>query len=145
MTSKTFSQKPADVTRKWVVIDAADGTLGRVATTAAKHLIGKHKATYTPHVDGGDFVVIVNAANVGITGAKLGDKKYYRHTGFPGGIKEKSLGKVMSDDPTEALLKAIRGMLPVNKLREGRLSRLKVYAGAEHNHEAQKPVKIGVE
>lgn len=141
---KTFSQKPADVTRKWVVIDASEGTLGRVATVAAKHLLGKYKPTYTPHVDGGDFVVIVNAANVGITGAKLEDKKYYHHTGFPGGIKETTLGKVMAEDPTVALTKAIRGMMPANKLREGRLARLKIYAGAEHNHTAQKPEKIGV-
>jgi large subunit ribosomal protein L13 len=141
---KTFSQKPADVTRQWVVIDASEGTLGRVATVAAKRLIGKHKPTYTAHVDGGDYVVIVNAAKVGITGAKLEGKKYYRHSGFPGGISEKTLGKVMSEDPTVALTTAIRGMLPVNKLREGRLDRLKVFADAEHNHEAQKPVKIGV-
>jgi large subunit ribosomal protein L13 len=141
---KTFSQKPADVTREWVVIDASEGTLGRVATVAAKRLIGKHKTTYTAHVDGGDFVIIINASAMGVTGAKMEDKKYYHHTGFPGGIKEKSLGQVMSEDPTKPLITAIRGMLPVNKLREGRLARLKVYAGAEHNHAAQKPVKIGV-
>ena len=141
---KTFSQKPADVTRQWVVIDAADGTLGRVAALAANHLIGKHKTTYTPHVDGGDYVIIVNADQVGITGSKLENKKYYRHTGFPGGIREKNLAKVMAEDSSDAIVAAVRGMLPKNKMVPTRLARLKVFAGAEHNHEAQKPTKIGV-
>ncbi|HSX28727.1 MAG TPA: 50S ribosomal protein L13 [Candidatus Saccharimonadales bacterium] len=141
---KTFSQKPADVTREWVVIDASESTLGRISTLAATRLLGKHKVTYTPHVDGGDYVIIINAGKVGITGNKLEDKKYYHHTGFPGGIKEKNLSKVMADDPAVAITAAIRGMMPSNKLRPGRLMRLKIYAGAEHNHEAQKPTKIGV-
>jgi len=142
---KTFSQKPADVTRKWVLIDASEGTLGRVSTTAAKHLIGKNKVTYTPHVDGGDYVIIVNADKVGITGNKLADKKYYRHTGYPGGIREKSLQEVMESDPADALAASIKGMLPKNKLSVDRMARLKIFAGGEHNHEAQKPTKIGVE
>jgi len=141
---KTFSQKPADVTRTWILIDASETTLGRLSTLAANYLIGKHKPTYTAHVDGGDYVVIVNAAKVGITGNKLEDKKYYRHTGYPGGIHEKSLGEVMDKDPADAIAAAIKGMLPKNKLMDGRIARLKIFSGAEHNHEAQKPVKIGV-
>ena len=141
---KTFSQKPADVTRQWVVIDASENTLGRVATVAAERLIGKNKATFTPHVDGGDYVIIVNADKVGITGNKLEAKKYYRHSGFPGGIKERSLAEVMTLDSSKAIVEAVRGMLPKNKLAPARLERLKVFGGAEHNHEAQKPTKIGV-
>lgn len=142
---KTFSQKPADVTREWVVIDASEGTLGRVSTTAAKRLIGKHKPTYTPHVDGGDYVVIINAAHIGISGNKLADKKYYRHTGYPGGIREKNLQEVMENNPADALAASIKGMLPKNKLSVDRMARLRIFADAEHNHEAQKPTKIGVE
>lgn len=144
MNTKTFSQKPADVTRKWILIDASESTLGRIARAIAEQLIGKNKPTYTPHVDGGDYVVVVNAKQVGVTGNKLEDKKYYRHTGFPGGIKEKSLGKVIEDSPEEAITMAVKGMLPKNKLLDGRMNRLKVYAGPEHNHSAQQPVKIGV-
>lgn len=144
VAKKTFSQKPADVQRKWLLIDASESTLGRVASLAAERLIGKDKPSFTPHVDGGDFVVIVNAANVGITGSKMEQKKYYRHTGYPGGIKEKSLGEVMENNPADAIAAAVKGMLPKNKLMDGRMARLKIYAGAEHNHEAQKPVKIGV-
>lgn len=141
---KTFSQKPADVTRKWVVIDASEGTLGRVASTIAIRLIGKYMPTVTPHVDGGDFVVVINADKVGLTGNKLEAKKYYRHSGFPGGISEKNLATVMQTDSSEAIIAAVRGMLPKNKLAPGRLARLKVFAGSEHNHQAQQPTKIGV-
>ena len=144
VAKKTFSQKPADVQRKWLLIDASESTLGRIASLAAERLIGKDKPSFTPHVDGGDYVVIVNAANVGITGDKLEQKKYYRHTGYPGGIKEKSLGEVMENNPADAIAAAVKGMLPKNKLVDGRMARLKIYAGAEHNHEAQKPEKIGV-
>lgn len=142
--NKTYNQKPADVTRQWIVIDAAEDTLGRVATAAAKYLIGKHKPTYTAHVDGGDYVIIVNAAQVKVTGAKETDKTYYRHTGFPGGIKAEGFKEAVAKDPTKVFVAAVRGMLPKNKLIDERLKRLKVYAGAEHAHEAQKPVKMGV-
>ena len=144
VTKKTFSQKPADVQRNWLLIDASESTLGRVASLAAERLIGKDKPSFTPHVDGGDYIVIVNAAHVGITGDKLEQKKYYRHTGYPGGIKEKSLSEVMANNPADAIAAAVRGMLPKNKLMDGRMARLKIYSGAEHNHEAQKPVKMGV-
>lgn len=144
VAKKTFSQKPADVQRKWLLIDASESTLGRVASFAAERLIGKDKPTFTPHVDGGDFIVIINAAKVGITGDKLEQKKYYRHTGYPGGIKEKSLGDVMANNPADAIAAAVRGMLPKNKHVDGRMARLRIFAGAEHNHEAQKPEKIKI-
>lgn len=137
--TKTFSQKPADVTRKWYVIDAASAPIGRIATEAASLLIGKGKPSVTSHVDGGDYVIIVNADNLVATGNKMEGKMYYKHSGFPGGLKTASLKEVMVKDSTMPLIKAIRGMLPVNKLRDGRLARLKVYSGAEHNHAAQAP------
>lgn len=141
---KTFSQKPADVTRKWVVLDASEAPLGRLATVAANLLIGKSKPTYTPHVDAGDYVIIVNAAKLVVTGAKVEDKKYYDYSGFPGGMKEATLKEVLVKNPNKAIERAIGGMLPKNKLQDGRMKRLKVYAGETHNHEAQKPVKMGV-
>lgn len=137
--AKTFSQKPADVTRKWYVIDAASAPIGRIATEAASLLLGKGKPSVTSHVDGGDFVVIINTDNLVATGNKMEGKMYYRHSGFPGGLKQATLKDVMAKDSTMVLTKAIRGMLPANKLRDGRLARLKVYAGAEHNHAAQSP------
>lgn len=136
---KTYSAKPTDVTRKWYVIDASDATLGRVASQAATLLTGKGKPMFTSHIDCGDFVIIVNTDNLVVTGNKLEDKKYYRHSGFPGGIKETALKDVMVQDSTKAIYAAVRGMLPVNKLRDERLKRLKIYAGAEHNHTAQQP------
>lgn len=142
--NKTFSQKPADVTRKWIVLDATEAPLGRLASAAAKYLIGKYKPTYTPHVDGGDYVIIVNAAKLVVTGAKATDKKYYNYSGFPGGLKEASLSEVLAKNPTKAIEAAIAGMLPKNKLAAGRMQRLKVYTDEAHNHEAQKPVKMGV-
>jgi len=141
---KTYSAKPSDVTRAWYVIDAAEAPLGRVATKAAKLLTGKDKPMFTHHIDTGDFVVIVNADNLIVTGEKMNDKMYYNHSGFPGGLREATLREKMDKDATEVLLHAIRGMLPVNKLRDERLKRLKIYAGAEHKHEAQKPVAISV-
>jgi large subunit ribosomal protein L13 len=141
---KTYSAKPADVVRKWYVIDASEAPLGRIATKAATLLTGKGKPMFTKHIDCGDFVVIVNAENLVVTGNKLTDKKYYRHSGYPGGLTEQSLADIMANDPTIAVEKAIRGMLPVNKLRDGRLKRLKIYRGAEHQHEAQKPMTISV-
>jgi large subunit ribosomal protein L13 len=142
--NKTFSQKSADVTRKWIVLDASEAPLGRVATAAAKYLIGKSKTTYTPHVDGGDYVIVVNAAKLVVTGEKATDKKYYNYSGFPGGLREASLSDVLAKDPTKVIQAAVSGMLPKNKLASPRMLRLKVYAGEAHNHEAQKPVKMGV-
>ncbi|MBL8122179.1 50S ribosomal protein L13 [Candidatus Saccharibacteria bacterium] len=135
----TYSAKPSDVTRKWYVVDASETTLGRAATQIATLLTGKGKPMFTAHIDCGDFVVVVNADKLRVTGGKEEKKMYYRHSGFPGGLTETKLKDVMAKDSTEVIYKAVRGMLPVNKLRDGRLKRLKVYAGAEHEHAAQKP------
>ena len=141
---KTFSQKPADVTRRWILIDAKDATLGRVSTQIAKYLIGKYKPTYTPHVDGGDYVVVVNARDLVVTGAKETDKMYYRHSGFPGGIKEAQLKELREKKPEMIITEAVKGMLPKNKLAAERLARLRVFPGEEHDHTAQKPEKVEV-
>lgn len=141
---KTFSQKPADVTRSWYVLDASEITLGRLATAAARLLIGKDKATFSPHVDGGDYVIVINTDNLKVTGQKMTDKMYRRHSGYPGGLKEKQLKDVIESDSTRAVFEAVRGMLPVNKLRSGRLLRLKLYTGSDHNHEAQKPTVVSL-
>lgn len=144
IAKKTYSQKPTEVERKWIVLDASEAPLGRVATAAAKYLIGKYKPTYTPHVDGGDYVIVVNAAKLVVTGDKATDKKYYNYSGFPGGLKEATLSEVLSKNPAKAIEAAVAGMLPKNKLSPLRMKRLKVYADEAHNHEAQKPVKMGV-
>jgi large subunit ribosomal protein L13 len=144
MNQKTFSAKPSDVTRKWYVIDAAEAPLGRTATLIATLLIGKRKPQFTQHIDIGDFVVVINAGNVMATGQKMTDKMYYRHSGYPGGLHEASLKDVLAKTPERAIYQAVRGMLPVNKLRDQRLTRLKIFAGSEHNHSAQKPVMITV-
>jgi large subunit ribosomal protein L13 len=141
---KTYSAKPADVTRKWYVIDASKAPMGRVATQIAKLLTGKDKPMFTKHIDVGDFVVVINAGKVQITGDKLDTKMYYRHSMYPGGLKEATMREKQAQDPTYAIFHAVRGMLPVNKLRDARLERLKIYAGAEHNHAAQKPEAISV-
>lgn len=141
---KTYSAKPSDVTRAWYVIDASEATLGRVATQVAQLLTGKGKPMFTSHIDTGDYVIVINADKLQVTGAKMENKIYYRHSHFPGGLKETPLKKQMEKDSTEVIVHAVRGMLPVNKLRDGRLARLKVYAGAEHNHEAQKPAAVKV-
>jgi large subunit ribosomal protein L13 len=141
---KTYSQKPAEVTRQWYVLDAASAPFGRIATRAASLLLGKGKATVTPHTDGGDFVIIINAAELKFTGDKDTKKRYYRHSGYPGGIYSRTLTEQKAQDPTKILHDAIRGMLPVNKLREGRLDRLKICEGANHQHAAQKPQEITV-
>ena len=141
---KTFSQKPADVSRRWILIDATDAPLGRVATEIAKYLIGKYKPTYTPHVDGGDYVVVINAGKTVVTGNKEEDKIYYRHSGFPGGIKDAQLKEVRAKFPERIIEKAVKGMLPKNKLSVERMERLKVFVGAEHAHTAQKPEKVEV-
>jgi large subunit ribosomal protein L13 len=141
---KTYSAKPTDVTRKWYVLDASEVPLGRLATVAATLLTGKGKPQFTKHIDTGDYVIVINADKLVVTGNKLEDKMYYRHSGFPGGLTEISMKDQMVKDSAIVITKAIRGMLPVNKLRPGRLDRLKVYAGAEHNHEAQKPETFSV-
>lgn len=144
VNAKTYSQKPTEVTRRWILIDASTASLGRVATTAAKYLIGKYKPTYTAHVDAGDNVVIINAEKVLATGNKETDKKYYRHSGFPGGITELSLGEMRAKTPERVLELAIKGMLPVNKLSAERLKRLRVFTGETHTHTAQTPEKVEV-
>lgn len=142
---KTFSIKPSEVTRQWVLIDATEAPLGRIATTAAKRLIGKHKPTYTPHIDGGDYVVIINAKKLIVTGDKSTSKTYYRHSGFPGGITETTLAEQLTKDPAQVVIAAVRGMLPKNKLAAGRLARLKVFPSSEHTHTPQQPLKIEVD
>lgn len=144
MNTKTFSIKPSQVTRQWVLIDASEAPLGRIATLAAKHLIGKHKPTYTAHIDGGDFVVVINAGKTVVTGNKETGKIYYRYSGYPGGMTESTFKEVMAKDPSKVILAAVKGMLPKNKLVTERLKRLKIFVDDAHNHEAQKPTKIGV-
>lgn len=134
---KTFSQKPADVTRKWYLLDASQTSVGRVATVAASLLLGKGKPTITAHVDGGDFVVIINADQVMLTGNKTNDKRYHYHSGFPGGLRTQTVNDV---GRVAAIEEAVRGMLPRNKLIEGRLARLKVYPTTEHTHAPQQLV-----
>ncbi len=141
---KTYSAKPTEVTRTWYVIDASEAPLGRVATKAATLLTGKEKPMFTHHIDTGDYVVIINAEKLVVTGDKMNKKMYYHHSHYPGGLKEATLAEKMIKDPTHAISHAIRGMLPVNKLRDGRLARLKVYAGTEHNHAPQKPVSLSL-
>ena len=140
----TYSAKPTDVTRKWYLVDASEAPLGRVATQIATLLTGKGKPMFTKHIDCGDYVVVINAGQTVVTGQKNDDKMYYHHSQFPGGLKELTFKEVMVKDPTKALTLAVRGMLPVNKLRPERLQRLKVYAGAEHSHTAQSPEVVSV-
>lgn len=139
---KTASPKPADITRKWYVMDASQLPLGRLATKASQLLIGKGKPNFARHIDVGDFVIIINARQLVVTGNKAESKTYYRHSGYPGGLKQKVMAEVKASQPEQVIYSAVRGMLPVNKLRDGRLKRLKVYAGAEHNHTAQQPETI---
>ena len=139
---KTYSAKPDQVIRKWYVVDASELPLGRLSTVVARLLTGKDKPMYTPHIDCGDFVVIVNADKLVVTGKKLEAKKYHRHSQYPGSLKTTSLKEKMDKDAPQVLEHAIRGMLPANKLRADRLKRLKIYAGPEHQHQAQKPVPI---
>lgn len=141
---KTYSAKPTDVTRKWYVLDAAEAPLGRLSTVAATLLTGKGKPMFTPHIDCGDYVIVINADQLVVTGKKTDAKTYYRHSNYPGSLKEATLKEKMAQDSTQVVEHAIRGMLPVNKLRDGRLARLKVYAGNEHQHEAQKPETFSV-
>ncbi|GAB3448761.1 50S ribosomal protein L13 [Phycicoccus ginsengisoli] len=141
---RTFTPKPAEVTRTWHVIDATDVVLGRLASQTAILLRGKHKTTFAPHVDGGDFVIIINADKVALTGAKLEQKKAYRHSGFPGGLRSTSYTELLAKHPEKAIEKAVRGMIPKTTLGRQQLTKLKVYAGAEHPHAAQKPVPFEI-
>jgi large subunit ribosomal protein L13 len=141
---KTFSAKPHEVNHDWIVIDAADKVLGRLATEIARRLRGKHKPIYTPHVDTGDYIVIVNVDKLRITGNKLDNKIYYRHSGYPGGIYETSFAKMQARFPGRPLEKAVKGMLPKGPLGYAMLKKLKIYAGATHPHTAQQPIQLDI-
>jgi large subunit ribosomal protein L13 len=136
---KTYSAKPGEVTREWYLVDAEGKTLGRLATQIADTLRGKRKPQYTPHVDTGDFVIVVNAEKIHVTGNKLDQKRYYRHSGYPGGIRSRTLREQLDRRPTEVLRVAVKGMLPKNRLARQQITKLKIYAGPEHPHEAQNP------
>ncbi len=138
----TFSAKASEVNRSWYVVDATDRTLGRLASAIAHRLRGKHKAVYTPHVDTGDYIVVVNADKVRVTGNKLQDKVYQRHTGYIGNLKTVPLGKLMARHPERALMTAVKGMLPKGSLGSAMLRKLRVYAGPDHDHVAQQPQKL---
>ena len=141
---RTFTPKPGDIERRWHVIDASDVVLGRLATQSAALLRGKHKPIFAPHVDTGDFVIIINAGKVALTGNKRAQKLAYRHSGYPGGLRSVSYTELLDKNPQRAVEKAIRGMLPKNSLGRQMLSKLKVYAGPEHPHLAQKPVPFEI-
>ena len=135
----TYTAKPGEIQREWYLVDAEGKTLGRLATEIADALRGKGKPVYTPHVDTGDFVIVVNAEKIRVTGDKLAQKVYYRHSGYPGGIKSRTLGEQLQRRPEEVIRKAVKGMLPRNRLARQQLTKLKVYAGPEHPHSAQNP------
>ena len=141
---KTFVAKPATIEKKWYVVDASGQTLGRLSTVVADTLRGKRKAIYTPNIDTGDFVVVVNAEKIVVTGHKLDDKMYWRHSGYPGGIKGESLRNLLARRPTEVVRRSVKGMLPHNKLGAAQLRKLKVYAGPEHPHTAQHPEPLEI-
>ncbi len=141
---KTYSAKPSEVERIWYIVDASELPLGRLSTTVAQLLTGKGKPMFTHHIDCGDYVVIINAAQLIVTGNKLEDKMYYKHSHYPGGLRETTLKHEIEKDPTKVVIKSVRGMLPLNKLRDGRLLRLKVYPGAEHGHTAQQPTVLSL-
>jgi large subunit ribosomal protein L13 len=141
---KTYSKKASEVSRKWILIDASEAPLGRVATVIATRLIGKYKPTYTPHIDDGDYVVVINAEKLVVTGDKEKAKEYYSYSVFPSGLKTTKLADVRKTDATKAVVAAVKGMLPKNKLNADRLTRLRVFNGEEHGHSAQKPVKVEV-
>ncbi len=136
---RTYSPKAGDITREWHVIDASDVVLGRLATHTAALLRGKHKPIFVPHLDVGDFVIIINADKVALTGSKLEQKKAYRHSGYPGGLTATTYAELLETNPEKAVLKAVKGMIPHNKLGRAQLTKLKVYAGSEHPHAAQNP------
>ncbi len=136
---KTFSPTPKDINREWFVVDAQDQVLGRLASQIAHRLRGKHKPEFAPHMDNGDFIVVVNCEKIKVTGKKMTDKKYYRHSGWVGGLKTTRLGDMLADKPARVLTAAVRGMLPKNRLGRAMLKKLKIYAGSEHPHTAQNP------
>lgn len=139
---KTFSQKTADIKREWYLIDASTLPLGKLAVVIADKLMGKSKVTYTPHTDNGDYVVVINAKNIKVTGNKMVEKMYYRHSGFPGGLRALKLEEVIEKNPSYAIKEAVKGMIPKNKLAADRLARLRVFNGVEHAHTAQNPKEI---
>jgi large subunit ribosomal protein L13 len=141
---KTYNPKPGEIQRDWLIVDAEGKTLGRLATQIAERLRGKNKPQFAPHVDIGDFVVVVNAEKIAVTGKKLEQKIYYRHSGYPGGLRERTLQEQLNRQPTEVLRKAVKGMLPRNKLGAAQLTKLKIYAGPEHPHDAQEPTTLEV-
>ena len=141
---RTYTPKPGEVERQWLVIDATDVVLGRLASQTAILLRGKHKPTYAPHVDGGDFVIIINADKVALTGSKLVQKKAYHHSGFPGGLRATSYQDLLAKQPAKAVEKAVRGMLPKGTLARQQLTKLKVYAGDVHPHQSQRPVPFEI-
>ncbi|HSX01170.1 MAG TPA: 50S ribosomal protein L13 [Candidatus Saccharimonas sp.] len=140
---KTYSPKASELTHDWYVVDASGQTLGRLATTIATVLLGKHKPGFSAHVDGGDNIIVINAAQIAVTGNKLETKHYYHHSGYPGGIKDTTLGDLLQRNPTQVIQHAVAGMLPKNRLHDDRMARLKVYAGSEHPHAAQTPKPLG--
>jgi large subunit ribosomal protein L13 len=142
---RTYSPKAHELDNKWLIIDATDVVLGRLASQAATLLRGKHKPTFAPHMDNGDFVIIVNADKVALTGSKLSQKKAYRHSGYPGGLTATTYSELLEKSPEKAVEKAIRGMIPKNSLGRDQLAKLKVYAGAEHPHASQKPTKFVID
>ena len=142
---KTYNAKPGEVARDWYVVDATGLTLGRLATQIADTLRGKRKPQYTPHVDTGDFVVVVNAEKIHVTGSKLDQKRYYRHSGYPGGLRSRTLREQLERRPTEVIRKAVKGMLPKNRLARQQLTKLKVYAGPDKPHASQKPRPLNLE
>jgi large subunit ribosomal protein L13 len=142
---KTYQATAQDRERTWYLVDAENKTLGRLSTQIADVLRGKRKPTYTPHVDVGDFVIVINAEKVAVTGKKREDKRYWRHSGYPGGIRSRTLGEMLEKRPEEVIRKAVKGMLPRNRLARQQLRKLKVYAGAEHPHQAQKPETLEIE
>jgi large subunit ribosomal protein L13 len=142
---KTWNAKPGEVDRRWYVVDAEGQTLGRLATRIADTLRGKNKPQYTPHVDTGDFVIVVNAEKIAVTGKKLDEKRYYRHSGYPGGLRSRTLREQLDRQPTEVIRKAVKGMLPRNRLARAQITKLKVYAGPEHPHSAQAPEPLKLE
>jgi large subunit ribosomal protein L13 len=139
---KTYSAAPKEIERKWFVVDAQGRVLGRLASFVATRLRGKHKPIYTPHVDTGDHIVVVNAAKVALTGNKWDDKMYHRHSGYPGGIKSRSAKDLLEKRPADLVMHAVRGMLPKNRLGRKMLKKLKIYAGSDHPHEAQQPESL---
>ena len=139
---KTYSQKTSEIKREWWVIDASSLPLGKLAVVIADKLMGKSKVTYTPHIDNGDYVIVTNAKNIKVTGEKMTQKMYHRHSGFPGGLKDLTLAEIIEKDPALAIQQAVKGMLPKNKLQADRLARLRIFEGTEHAHAAQQPKEI---